>query len=565
VLYKKMRHFTNKMEYIFILCLAFILITKAQNLYDNQILEENAMAQQTSSNIFDPTNTYAFDFPLPQDFRISIFIDPCRFNAYNCCINVFGAAEYPALRVSGLEPERAKVVTVIATDTEVAINYDLVYEDGSPVAVTNQRAADDETVIDVTCGEKGFDIQGQPSSFCAGLDYSFVRSPYRPPCSDNNFSLNALAVCTDVHGNVRNNCVQIGYTQNAYIGQCSYVDGNCGTYLEVHMPNGSPYHLENDVIASVLIDQTNVTGVYTTTMPTTWMGNSSKVLCSYSQSFFRVGDAVYIMPTSPQCCCPKPYSFTSSARLGSFFCPYGPSGSGPFASFDRTVLDSVAVDVLNQAYPFCPTDRSWPDSLACSVRDTLNERHYTRPCAAVNYSTGMNEHLSLYGSSVPGWTSTDLNGRGYFPPPEANSGICPFSIGCVRTANSTCKADDNLFSFTGQVGVVTAMDNLAPVPQISVSFNGGRTSYGFDQRFVKLNKPQKSEYEIWWVLRTKSGRTVQKRKGFNVTSPSCTFDEANNRYFPYALLDAANIPKGALSGAGGVRGGSYQGLSNLNP
>jgi hypothetical protein len=32
-----------------------------------------------------------------------------------------GAAEYPALRVSGLEPERAKVVTVIATDTEVYV------------------------------------------------------------------------------------------------------------------------------------------------------------------------------------------------------------------------------------------------------------------------------------------------------------------------------------------------------------------------------------------------------------------------------------------------------------
>jgi hypothetical protein len=90
VLYNQKRHKTNKMEYIFIFLLAFTLITKAQNLYDKQILKENAMAQQTSSNIFDPTNTYAFNFPLPQDFRISIFIDPCRFNVYNCCVNVFG-------------------------------------------------------------------------------------------------------------------------------------------------------------------------------------------------------------------------------------------------------------------------------------------------------------------------------------------------------------------------------------------------------------------------------------------------------------------------------------------
>lgn len=35
--------------------------------------------------------------------------------------------------------------------------------------------------------------------------------------------------------------------------------------------------------------------------------------------------------------------------------------------------------------------------------------------------------------------------------------------------------------------------------------------------------------EIWWVLRTAGNRIVQKRKGFNVTAPQCTFDEKSNR------------------------------------
>ena len=38
--------------------------------------------------------------------------------------------------------------------------------------------------------------------------------------------------------------------------------------------------------------------------------------------------------------------------------------------------------------------------------------------------------------------------------------------------------------------------------------------------------------EVWWVVRTRSERRLQRRKGFNVTSPACTFDVTNNRYCP---------------------------------
>jgi hypothetical protein len=38
------------------------------------------------------------------------------------------------------------------------------------------------------------------------------------------------------------------------------------------------------------------------------------------------------------------------------------------------------------------------------------------------------------------------------------------------------------------------------------------------------------------VVRSPSEFTVQKRKGFNVTNPACTFDTTHNRYYPYAIL-----------------------------
>ena len=43
--------------------------------------------------------------------------------------------------------------------------------------------------------------------------------------------------------------------------------------------------------------------------------------------------------------------------------------------------------------------------------------------------------------------------------------------------------------------------------------------------------------ELWWVVRNRTDRRLQRRKCFNVTSPSCTFDLVNNRYFPFAILD----------------------------
>ena len=45
-----------------------------------------------------------------------------------------------------------------------------------------------------------------------------------------------------------------------------------------------------------------------------------------------------------------------------------------------------------------------------------------------------------------------------------------------------------------------------------------------------------------WVVRSPTSRVVQKRKGFNITSPQCTFDKKNNRYFPWAELNYNDEP-----------------------
>ena len=66
---------------------------------------------------------YVFDYPISANYRIGILIDPCRFNAYNCCMNVFGTPEYPALLTSNLEAERVFKYDVIADENEVASNY----------------------------------------------------------------------------------------------------------------------------------------------------------------------------------------------------------------------------------------------------------------------------------------------------------------------------------------------------------------------------------------------------------------------------------------------------------
>ena len=226
----------------------------------------------------------------------------------------------------------------------------MIDEDSGSIATTAQRSADDDAVLDLECVAKG-----NPYKYCQGRNYAFRRSEFRPACLDNNSTLNNLSGCTAPNGTSLEKCVAIGFTSNTFIPQCGPDAGDhCGTYLEIHMAHGTPYQDETEIIAEVKIEERNVSGYYTTVMPTTWMNNQTKILCSYTESVLRIGQLVYVENSAPVCCCPPP--FQSDTRVGSFQCPIGPTANGAFAYKSQTIADTLNVDSLLLDYPFCPID-----------------------------------------------------------------------------------------------------------------------------------------------------------------------------------------------------------------
>eukprot|EP01035_Chromulina_nebulosa_P019926 gene19926-25887_t len=413
-------------------------------------------------------------------------------------MNVYGSPEYPSLLNTGLQSARVVKYEVLGNDSEVSKNYKLVTEDGTALTYSITRSADDYEIWDETC--VGLN---DPYSNCTALNYATQRSAQRPPCTDNNSSLNALSSCYYPNGTKRSYCVQVAYMQNNFIAVCSDSVENCGTFLEIHMPSGSPYQSVDEKISEVKLETRNVSGAYTTVIPLTWMKNSSRVLCAYTESYLRIGSTVYIQSSAPTCCCPKVY--TSTTRTGSLQCPKGPTGNGAYAYKFTSITDMITVDEVMLEFPFCPTDLS-------AKNDSVIQSSNT--------------------SSITTYSSSNLTGDSYL-------GICPYYDCCSTTQfDGTCNTNDLTFTFVGQVGIVTSLDDTSDIPTVMVSFNNGRTSYKFAQSHVIL-ETYKSMYEIWWVLRTKSNYIIQKRKGFNITSPTCTFDATNNRYFPFAELTDA--------------------------
>ena len=73
--------------------------------------------------------------------------------------------------------------------------------------------------------------------------------PIFPNCTDNNQTVYANSTCQDVNGKYSDHCVQLGYSQTALAVMCGgeFSDNeHCGTFFEVHMPNGSPYNGEQN-------------------------------------------------------------------------------------------------------------------------------------------------------------------------------------------------------------------------------------------------------------------------------------------------------------------------------
>eukprot|EP00605_Chrysophyceae_sp_TOSAG23-4_P000970 GSChrysophyteH1.ASY1.ANO1.1070.1 assembled CDS len=461
---------------------------------------------------------FIYVYPTSEEFRIGLLIDPCRGHTdpWGCCMNVFGVPEYPAMKVTGHTQERVINYPVLGNETEVQINFVISYETGNAVPTFAQRSPDDEEVHDLKC-----EGPGVPFSYCAGKNYGFRKSQLLPACMDNNQSLNTLADCFEPDGTTSSNCVAVAYSQNAFIGLCADdSDPHCGTFLEVHQIEGTPYTFQTDVISEKRITTRQVSGYYTTTLPMTWFGNPRKVLCAYTEPFIRIGSIVYVKPVVPVCCCAKP--FKPATRVGSIQCPIGPNGGGAFGSTTKNLAEDLSVDASFIGYPYCPTNLdSDEDRMVCSTYERLDMRHYVRACLPVT-QTDPNVARS--------WSSDDLDGKEY-------DGLCPYYDSCALTLDDgKCKGEDLQFTFMGRVGRVTFVDDISLIPKVRVTFNDGRTSYLFNKDQVQ-KEYSLSMYEVWWVLRTKSEFVVQKRKGFNVTEPKCTFDIVNNRYFPYTVLD----------------------------
>jgi hypothetical protein len=302
------------------------------------------------NSIYNNTNYYVYDFPTSTEYSIGIIFNPCVGNSYDCCMNVFGSPEYPALLTPYLESERVRKYLVIASNDEVQKNYYLVDEFGDSIDSSAQRTPYDYEIWNGTCVT--VDV---PYSYCAGRNYAYERSPIRPACEDNNSSINALTACQDpITGDYYSYCVQVAYSTTALIPQCETTDEHCGTYLEIHVPHGTPYASETQIINAVRLVTPNVTGYYTTILPLTYLGVSSRILCEYTETFLRVGSLVYIKSTAPVCCCPPPYS--TDTGVGSFQCPVGSTNNGAFAYAPYSLYDTLLIDELVQDYPFCPID-----------------------------------------------------------------------------------------------------------------------------------------------------------------------------------------------------------------
>ena len=160
-----------------------------------EMYERNSLqlSKNVSTSISALDVTYSFNFPLPEQYKIGLLVNPCKGHpeGYSCCQNKFGMPEYPKLKRDGLEQDRIQKKITLGNETEIRANFDLIYEDGSPIPYSAQRMADDEYYLDYEC-------QGlyEPMARCRGKNFGHRKSAYVPACMDNNQTVNVSAGCT---------------------------------------------------------------------------------------------------------------------------------------------------------------------------------------------------------------------------------------------------------------------------------------------------------------------------------------------------------------------------------
>ena len=483
-------------------------------------------------------NQYRESFPRTEDFVISILVNPCGANGthgreddialgHDCCTERIGIGEYE-YRPGTRNRFSNGYSNGIPADIDSALhNVDLVDEFGNELDYSNSRRAEDILYIDESCAGLR-----DPHMACIADRFAATRSKLTPPCWDHNSTVDASLDCFTAAGKRMNNCLQVSYSQNAFVSVCGGDDDHCGTYLEIHKENGSPYDDEETILAETKITAPITNGMQTIQL--TYKNDSSKILYSYEEHDIQVGSMVRVNEKAPSCCCPAMLSPIRNSKIGAYFCPkrQWSKNGGPFASALTSLDEQYVDDRYQETFPWCPDlERPEKDALFCTQERMFADdipvsnanRYYMRQCMPI---VEVDDNAS--------YSSADLSG--------IYTEACPYGEtfqGCAlssSTQDEHCQTKDHHFSFEDDIGKVTQVPE-DPEEKYGVSFNDGRSTYWFARSELDFLKPH-GNYQIWFVQRNRYEKIVQKKKPFRVIWPRCTFDAINGRYFPYAQLAA---------------------------
>lgn len=557
-----------------------------------------------SRSYFD-RDVYVYQPPQAQLYTIGLIVDPCRDNSDDCCESKFGSPYYLRLRSDlvdfGYRSQGFESYHLLLADPdEILANAEVVDADGGDTESLERRRADDEIFLDEKCDGVNVGLD-DPLAFsyayrletngkltrmsefthCQGFRIGHRPFGVKPPCFDNNATVDASRSCPDG----QRNCVQVAFTQTAIIVRCGKSgsvngenfadDPHCGTFLEIHREDGSPYDPdENVIISERRIDTALTNGYVTTTIPLTYKNNQSRILCDYEESTIRTGSMVFVNDNSPQCCCPPFYD--NDKKTGAFFCPSNALDDtvGPYANRLSTLSHQLSFNTTVDVYPYCPTQDEDKDTLHCSLNESMFgiSRVYNYECPPIspqaapdNASSSVftseffaGEGQTTYSSRCFHWKACAGHpyrsgdwadgSKSYVDIASLPNRGCGYA--CDIDRDPSCDQQDTEFSFAGHVGKVTCVptvDILCIDPSDDrydddedyylVTFNDNRTSYAFRETDLVLHQPR-ANYQLWWVQRTRHNFVIQKKKNFRVSEPKCTYDAVNHRYFPYTILDS---------------------------
>lgn len=371
------------------------------------------------ARLFFDRDQYVFKPPHPQLYAIGMIIDPCGCMAApatcqaDCCMNRFGSAVYPWIKRELVDyyprvPTSKFDHMLLAPPDEILANVNLVDVFGAEIEEGELRRADDETFLAEECdgaaqesgdylyklGEDGLLRPLSDKTHCQGMRLGNRAFPIKPNCSDNNATVDARQPCTDPETGIsRPNCVQVGIAQTAVVINCgdSPSDGpafsdhpHCGTFLEIHRENGSPYDPDEDfIINEQRVTSTTISGYTTQTINMTYgIGVTNKILCNYAESEMRVGSMVFVKEQSPWCCCPP--AFNNEDKTGYSYCPKNAYENtvGPWAAKLESLDHFKQNDMAVNAYPYCPVMDEGDDKIMCAdyTYKWGGRRNYNQEC-----------------------------------------------------------------------------------------------------------------------------------------------------------------------------------------